>query len=310
MSSVANTVAKSSLLPEATALPLPDGIATDRLLDQIAGSGAPLLIVGEPGTGKRTTAMALHQRSERRQRAFVTFEAKSVSVEDFERAYATAGTVYISEIYRVSEEMQADLLEKLRNPGSDDARIICSTDRKMLDAAGKTTVREDFLLTIGGLTLQMLPLRHRKSEMLNVAERYLAEAARQFGKPQPLLSEEMKAFLLEHDWPGNFNELETAMKACVALSNQSIVLAALRASSEQVATGMENGTHRPSLKEASRAASMKAEKELISEVLVATGWNRKRAARELRISYKALLYKLKQTGMDHPRPVRHDGEAS
>jgi DNA-binding NtrC family response regulator len=97
---------------------------------------------------------------------------------------------------------------------------------------------------------------------------------------------------VEHDWPGNLAELQTAMKTFVAIGDQSISLAALKAAAP---IANPNGHHKPlSLKEAARAASTQIERELITEVLITTGGNRKRAADELGISYKALLYKLKQ----------------
>jgi DNA-binding NtrC family response regulator len=97
---------------------------------------------------------------------------------------------------------------------------------------------------------------------------------------------------MKHPWPENLPELQTAIKTFVAIGDQAISLAALKAAAS---TARSNGERKPlSLKDATRAASAQIERQLISEVLVATGGNRKRAADELGISYKALLYKLKQ----------------
>jgi two-component system, NtrC family, response regulator AtoC len=96
---------------------------------------------------------------------------------------------------------------------------------------------------------------------------------------------------MEYSWPGNLTELQTAIKTFVAIEDQAISFAALRAAPGQ----RYKANHTPvSLKDAARAASSQIERELISEVLVATGGNRRRAADELGISYKALLYKIKQ----------------
>jgi DNA-binding NtrC family response regulator len=112
---------------------------------------------------------------------------------------------------------------------------------------------------------------------------------------------------MEHDWPDNLSELETAIKTFVAIGDQSISLAALKAAAPSVKA---NGHRKPlSLKEATRAASTQIERQLISEVLVATGGNRKRAADELRISYKALLYKLKQIGAPNQHASNRNGVA-
>jgi DNA-binding NtrC family response regulator len=112
---------------------------------------------------------------------------------------------------------------------------------------------------------------------------------------------------MEHDWPDNLEELQTAIKTFVAIGDQSISLAALKAAAPMVKPNGHRKT--PSLKEATRAASNLVERQLISEVLVATGGNRKRAADELRISYKALLYKIKQIGAQDQTASNRNGVA-
>ena len=99
-------------------------------------------------------------------------------------------------------------------------------------------------------------------------------------------------YLVEHAWLGNFPEFQTAIKTFAAIEDQAISFAALRAASPSLRM---NANHTPlSLKYATRAASTQIERQLITEVLAANGGNRKRAADELGISYKALLYKIKQ----------------
>jgi DNA-binding NtrC family response regulator len=165
-------------------------------------------------------------------------------------------------------------------------------------------MREDFYYLVSAVTLRISPLRCRKSEILSIADDLLTQYSKQFDRPKPVLREEIVVFLMEHTWPDNLDELQTAIKTFVAIGDQSISLAALKAAAPTVKS---NG-HRKfsSLKDATRAASHQIERQLISEVLVATGGNRKRAADELRISYKALLYKLKQIGaQDQPAPNRN-----
>jgi transcriptional regulator with PAS, ATPase and Fis domain len=108
-------------------------------------------------------------------------------------------------------------------------------------------------------------------------------------------------YLLEYSWPGNLVELQTAIKTFVAIEDQAISFAALRAAAP---SQRYKANHAPvSLKDAARAASSQIERQLISEVLAATGGNRRRAAGELGISYKALLYKIKQIESTlHPAP--------
>jgi two-component system response regulator AtoC len=110
----------------------------------------------------------------------------------------------------------------------------------------------------------------------------------------PVLSDPTRQLFRDHSWPGNLRELEAAARAIVAVGDESVAMGGLRSMLLR-ADNRING-EKVSLKEASRAASREAEKELILRVLTRTRWNRRRAAQELQISYKALLYKLKQIG--------------
>jgi DNA-binding NtrC family response regulator len=153
-------------------------------------------------------------------------------------------------------------------------------------------MREDFYYFVSAVTLQIPPLRCRKSEVLSIADELLAQYSKQFDRPKPVLCKEIIEHLMGYAWPGNLTELQAAIKTFVAIGDQKISLAAIKAAA---ASGRPNENRRPLLlKEATRASSIQVERQLISEVLVSTGGNRKRAAVDLGISYKALLYKLKQ----------------
>jgi two-component system response regulator AtoC len=123
---------------------------------------------------------------------------------------------------------------------------------------------------------------------------FLGRYAKAFRRPAPALSAPTEQLFRDHSWPGNLRELEAAARAIVAVGDESVAMGGLRSlllRADNRVTG-----EKVSLKEASRAASREAEKELILKALTRTRWNRRRAAQELQISYKALLYKLKQIG--------------
>jgi len=121
-------------------------------------------------------------------------------------------------------------------------------------------------------------------------------AARDFCRTTPALSPETQHFFLEYNWPGNIRELKDAARAIVALGDETLAMGGLRSLLRRVD---HNGNgEKISLKDAARAASREAERELILQALTRTRWNRRRAAQELQISYKALLYKLKQIGYE------------
>jgi two-component system response regulator AtoC len=125
---------------------------------------------------------------------------------------------------------------------------------------------------------------------------FLSAAARDFCRAVPVLSRETQSFFLEYHWPGNIRELKDAARAIVALGDETLAMGGLRSLLRRADRGSQG--EKISLKDAARAASREAEKELILQVLTRTRWNRRRAAQELQISYKALLYKLKQIGYE------------
>jgi transcriptional regulator with PAS, ATPase and Fis domain len=123
---------------------------------------------------------------------------------------------------------------------------------------------------------------------------FLAKFSQDFRRGLPVLSAQTQQLFQDYAWPGNIRELEDMARAIVALGDEALAMGGLRAMftrSDRASNG-----DRVSLKQAARAASREAEKELILKVLTRTRWNRRRAAQELQISYKALLYKLKQIG--------------
>jgi len=144
--------------------------------------------------------------------------------------------------------------------------------------------------------LRLPPLRQRKEDIPILRDWFLSAAARDFCRPVPGLGPETQSFFLEYHWPGNIRELKDAARAIVALGDESLAMGGLRSLLRRADAG-SNG-EKISLKDAARAASREAEKELILRVLARTRWNRRRAAQELQISYKALLYKLKQIGYE------------
>jgi len=146
--------------------------------------------------------------------------------------------------------------------------------------------------------LRLPPLRQRREDIAILVEHFLQKFAREFQRKIPVLSSETLHLFEEYSWPGNVRELENAAKAIVALGDETVAMGGLRAMLRRTTGG--NG-ERLSMKEASRAASREMEKELILRTLTRTRWNRRRAAEELQISYKTLLYKLKQMGCSEHR---------
>jgi two-component system, NtrC family, response regulator AtoC len=282
--------------------------ALEVVIRELAQSAVPVLLLAEPGAGKRTIARRIHEISSRSGEEFRIVRCAELTLEDFEGAGKEAqwgqGTVYLEEIGDLDSSIQNKLIEKLSKPeesgkrenGSSSlrARLICGSARDLESEVRLGRFREDLYYRISGVCLRVPPLRQRKEDVPYFMNFFLAKYAQDFHRPVPDLSAQTQQLFNEYGWPGNVRELADAAKAIVALGDEALAMGGLRAlltKSDRPGTG-----EKVSLKQAARAASREAEKELILKVLTRTRWNRRRAAQELQISYKALLYKLKQIG--------------
>ncbi len=273
----------------------------EQVMRDIAPTEIPVLLIGESGTGKDAVAMHLHRHSRRSGHSLRKILASSVTPEQLslEVIGQERGTVFLDEIADLSSAAQMRLLLSLAEcEGTGNAtapRMISGTTRNLEECMRSGRFREELYFRLNGVCLRLPPLRHRKEDISLLADYFLARFAAQFGRPKPAFSAQEMRSLQEYDWPGNIRELENAMKNAVVVGGESFQIVQAGATSP-AALSTATGAPVVSLKDAARAASRRAERELILKALARTRWNRKRAAMELRISYKALLYKLKQIG--------------
>lgn len=279
-----------------------------RAIARIAESGCPVLIQGERGAGKRFVAAQIHAQSHLSRSAFREIRCSDAGASTLQTALSAQGTVYLDEITDLSLSMQELIVNTFFCPEQAQGyRLLCGSSRDLPGEVRSWRMREDFYYLISAVTLRIPPLRCRKSEILSIADELLAQYSRQFDRPKPVLRKEIIGHLMEYTWPGNLPELQTAIKTFVAIGDQAISLAAIKAAAP---SGRLDENRRPlSLKEATRAASIQLERQLISEMLVSTGGNRKRAAVDLGISYKALLNKLKQIELENQSAICRNGVA-
>jgi len=281
----------------------------EAVIRELARSEVPVLVLAERGAGKHATSQRIHQMSQRSARPFRRFPCAGLKPEDLDvlqgrengGAQPGAGTIYLEELADLSAECQARLLEAMpqsegNGAGSERARLICGSARDLEVEVKRGRLREDLYYRISGLCLRLPPLRQRKEDIPFLMGHFLRKYARDFRHTVPDLSAETLRLFLDYAWPGNLRELEDAARVLVALGDEHVALGGLRALLLKPEAG-SNGAG-VSLKAAARAASREAEKELILNTLTRTRWNRRRAAEELQISYKALLYKLKQIGFE------------
>ena len=244
--------------------------------------------------------------------------------------FANHGTMFLDEIGDMSGPLQAKLLQVLqdgefsrlggRGDVRVDVRVITATNRDLETAVADGTFREDLYFRLNVLTIVVPPLRERRDEIPCLAEYFLQKYAADYHKPVPGVSAELERRFMEYDWPGNVRQLENMIKRMVVLASEAPILAELQQPAPRSSTrahplpppappvGVEfqaapaaspvPAAERVSLKDVGRSASREAESELILEVLTSTRWNRKAAALILGVSYKALLYKIKDNGLN------------
>jgi len=282
-------------------------MALEVVIRELVQSTVPVLLLAEAGAGKRTIAHRIHETSSRHGEEFRMVRCAELKPEDFEgdgrETQWGQGTVFLEEIGDLDSTIQSKLIEKLSGAEESKkgngtlplrARLICGSARDLESEVRLRRFREDLYYRINGVCLRLPPLRQRKEDIPYFMDFFLAKYARDFRRPVPDLSVQTQQLFNDYGWPGNIRELADAAKAIVALGDEAVAMGGLRTlltKSDRSGNG-----ERVSLKQAARAASREAEKELILKVLTRTRWNRRRAAQELQISYKALLYKLKQIG--------------
>jgi two-component system response regulator AtoC len=279
--------------------------SVEAVMLEVAQSEVPVLLLAEPGAGKKATARRVHELSRRAGESFrvmscATLMADRMSDVAGQAGVLVAGTVFLEELAGLSAEGQAWLLQALTRSNGNGAgsqgwaRVILGSSRDLEAEVRAGNLREDLYYRISGVCLRIPPLRQRREDIPILTEHFLRKYGRDFQRTVPGLSNETHRLFQEYSWPGNVRELENAAKAIVALGDETVAMGGLRAVLLRPDPG-GNGS-RVSLKQAARAASREAEKEMIMRALTRTRWNRRRAAQELQISYKALLYKLKQMG--------------
>jgi len=231
---------------------------------------------------------------------------------------ANKGTIFLDEIGEMSPALQAKMLQVLQDNvftrlgGHDeirvDVQIVSATNRPLVEMVEQNTFREDLYFRLNVVNIAIPPLRERRDEIPNLAETFLQRYAIQYGKPQHVPSQQLLDAFDRHPFPGNVRELENMVKRIVVLGSEASILEELvrreggerRRGSELQALldEIEETAGDVPLREVGRRVAMQAEREAIERVLHHTSWNRKQAAKLLNVSYKTLLQKIRDCGLE------------
>ncbi|RIL00034.1 MAG: sigma-54-dependent Fis family transcriptional regulator [Proteobacteria bacterium] len=308
------------------------------LIEQIAGTDVTVLITGESGVGKEVVAREIHRRSPRTNRPFVKVNCAALPEDlleselfGYERGaftgavsrkpgkfeVADTGTMFLDEIGEMSPPLQAKLLQVLQDAtfarlGGNreirvDVRVLCATNRSLEQMVKVGSFREDLYYRLNVVDVRIPPLRERREEVPVLVDAFLRRFAAKYGKPLRRPSPALAKAMERYPFPGNVRELENLMKRVVVLESEDTVLADLlggdrmRGADDRFQSVIEElaaTAGQVSLKEVGRRAAIEAERATIDRVLHRTHWNRKAAARVLGVSYKTLLQKIRECGLE------------
>ena len=299
----------------------------------VARADIPVLILGESGTGKEVAAMLIHKMSARSQCSFLKVNCVAMPVDLLESelfgyeqgAFTGAvkskpgkfeicnhGTILLDEIGEMPPALQAKLLQVLQDGSFSrlgsrssvrvDVRVIAATNIDIKSAIASKRFREDLYYRLNGFTLKMPPLRERTEEIPILSRHFMRKAAASNGcDPLPLSPTLMHA-LTAYEWPGNLRELENTIKRYLVMADEQAIINELVSWQfpGSFAPPEEDPRGNGGLKHLVRNLKGGAERAAIAQKLEDTRWNRKAAAIDLQISYKALLYKIKQYDLNPP----------
>ena len=299
----------------------------------VANVDIPVLMLGESGTGKEVMARLIHKLSPRAHRTFLKVNCAAVPGDLLESelfgyepgAFTGAthakpgkfelcnkGTILLDEIGEMPPLLQAKLLHVLQDQqfsrlGSRsvikvDVRILAATNINIPEALANKRLREDLYYRLNAFTLAVPPLRERKEEIPILLKHFMANMSERYARPPLPLSTELLQACQDYSWPGNLRELNNFVKRYLVLGDEKLAIEELSPKSDSSgaqfdSAAQDSGDSPGGLKSLARTAKDGAEAEAISKALDETNWNRKQAAALLKISYKALLYKIRQYGI-------------
>ena len=288
--------------------------ALNGVVAEVAATDIPVLLMGESGTGKEIYARIIHRLSRYSGGPLRKLVCRTVDPgvlftqvqQIFQPNHEDGGTGTafldgVDELDMASQRVILSLLPDGEPKGSVEeksTRLISSTSRNLENETAAGEFRRELYFRINGVCLRLPPLRERKEDIPGLANYFRSKYAGELNRESPPLSDEVMQVLTAYEWPGNIRELENVIKKVVILGDTKMALGDLSARSMKQSS-LNGGARFSSLKRAARAASRRTERELILQALERTHWNRKRAAQELQISYKSLLYKIKEIGVEN-----------
>ena len=316
----------------------------------LAEADVPVLIFGESGSGKDTVARLIHKLSVRSGFQFLKVNCADMPADLLENELfgnersvvnggrtglgkierAEKGTIFLDEITEMPIALQARVMQVLHDkvllrPSSDKAaslnvRVLAATSANIDKALAERKLREDLYYRLSAFTVQVPPLRQRRTEIPILLQHSMHQMARHYGLPPREFSSNVMTACQNYSWPGNLRELESFVKRYLVAGDAELTSNEVRSSfANSVGAGLGTVSNQGtfslpatnaepqqavprSLKSLIQNIKSEAERNAIGTALQKTGWNRKAAARLLQVSYRTLLYKIDQYHMSSSEP--------
>jgi len=310
-------------------------------INKVATCDFSILIQGESGSGKELVAEAIHFKSSRADKPLVVVDCGAIpetliesELFGYEKGAftgadrrkigyfeaANGGTLFFDEISNLPKIMQMKLLRVLQakkvthlggtKPISVDVRLLCATNENLLQLVKQEKFRDDLFYRINEFIINVPPLRERKDDIMYLATLFLKEAAEELKKKLDRFSKEARENLIKYDWPGNVRELRNIVRRSSLLANRVVtqecfpenlrIMKMDKISLEDVEPLLKEGL---SWKELKKHHQKKLEERIFKNILKQTGGNKSKAARLLKIDYKAFHSKVKELGIQIEKSI-------
>ena len=296
---------------------------------RICRTNIPILLCGEGGTGKEALARWLHAHSDYGTGEFVKVNCAAIpgallesELFGYEKGAFTGannikpgrvelahrGTLFLDEIADLDLNLQSKLLHFLQDGtfsriGDEgerkvDARLICATSKDLEAETMAGRFRQDLFYRIHVFRLRMPALRERREDIPLLAEYFRRQFEKQFEMKAEAFPTEMLEYLKNLAWAGNIRELSNGVARYVLLGPEAVIHQEIPTRREKrTVKEAANGEAQVTLKSLSKDAIREMEKNVILETLRANQWNRRKTAQALKISYRALIYKIQDAGL-------------